>query len=48
MTGTLRLRTPRHRRPEPLFTTSFAVWCVAMVLVSAAAGILLGLSLSGM
>lgn len=48
MTGTVRLRfRPRHRRPEPLFSTTFTVWCVAMVMMSAAAGIVLGLTLSG-
>jgi len=46
MTGTLRLR-PRHRRSEPVFTVSFAVWCVAMVILSAAAGVVVGLALSG-
>lgn len=46
MTDTLRLR-PRHRRSEPVFTTSFVVWCVAMMIVSAAGGIALGLALSG-
>lgn len=46
MTGTLRFR-PRHRRPAPVFSTSFVVWCVAMVLVAAAGGIALGLALSG-
>lgn len=46
MTGTLRFR-PRHRRPEPVLSTSFVVWCVAMVIVSAAGGIALGLALSG-
>ncbi len=46
MTGTVRFRA-RHRRVTPLFTTSFTVWCVAMVMMSAAAGIVLGLTLSG-
>lgn len=46
MTGTIRLRA-RHRRLEPVLSTSFVVWCVAMVVVSAAAGIVLGLVLSG-
>lgn len=46
MTGTLRFQ-PRHRRQEPVFSTSFVVWCVAMVILAAAGGVVLGLALSG-
>lgn len=46
MTGTIPLRA-RHQQVEPVFTVSFTVWCVAMVILSAAAGIVLGLALSG-
>jgi hypothetical protein len=46
MTGTIRLRA-RHRRPAPVLSTSFVAWSVAMVVVSAAAGVVLALALSG-
>lgn len=46
MTGTLRFK-PRHRRPAPLWSTEFVVWCLAAVLTSAAGGVWLGFALSG-
>jgi len=39
--------TRRHRAPERVWTPSFVLWCVAMMAVSAAAGVTLVLALSG-
>jgi hypothetical protein len=46
MSGTMRFRSSprrRHRARQRLWTVEFAVWCVAMLLISAAAGVFLTL-----
>lgn len=40
--------TRRHRAPTPLWTTEFVIWCVAMVLLSGAGGVLLAVIASHM
>jgi hypothetical protein len=40
--------TRRRRMPTPLWTAEFVIWCVAMVLLFAAGGVLLAVIASNL